>query len=50
MVEQNVKKALAASDRACVLEFGRIRFQDHAATLMGDERVARLYMGLGGAA
>jgi branched-chain amino acid transport system ATP-binding protein len=50
MVEQNVKKALAGSDRACVLELGRIRLQDHAATLMGDERVARLYMGMSGAA
>ena len=48
MVEQNVKKALAASDRACVLELGRIRLQDRASTLIGDERVARLYMGLGG--
>lgn len=49
MVEQNVKKALAASDRACVLELGRIRLQDRAATLIGDERVARLYMGMGAA-
>jgi branched-chain amino acid transport system ATP-binding protein len=48
MVEQNVRKALAASDRACVLELGRIRLQDRAAVLIGDERVARLYMGLGG--
>ena len=31
MVEQNVKKALAVSDRACVLELGRIRLQDRAA-------------------
>ena len=46
MVEQNVKKALAASDRACVLELGRIRLQDRAAALIGDERVARLYMGI----
>ena len=50
MVEQNVKQALAASDRACVLELGRIRLQDRAAALMSDERVARLYMGVGGAA
>ena len=48
MVEQNVKKALAASDRACVLELGRIRLRDRAETLIGDERVARLYMGRGG--
>jgi branched-chain amino acid transport system ATP-binding protein len=50
MVEQNVRKALAASDRACLLELGRIRLQDSARGLIGDERVARLYMGLDGAA
>jgi branched-chain amino acid transport system ATP-binding protein len=50
MVEQNVKKALAASDRGCVLELGRIRLQDRAMALIGDERVARLYMGMSGAA
>jgi branched-chain amino acid transport system ATP-binding protein len=50
MVEQNVKKALNASDRACVLELGRIRLQDRAQVLIGDERVARLYMGMSGAA
>jgi branched-chain amino acid transport system ATP-binding protein len=48
MVEQNVKKALAASDRACVLELGRVSLQDRAQTLIGDERVARLYMGMSG--
>jgi branched-chain amino acid transport system ATP-binding protein len=50
MVEQNVKKALATSDRGCVLELGRIRLQDRAEALIGDERVARLYMGMSGAA
>jgi branched-chain amino acid transport system ATP-binding protein len=50
MVEQNVKKALAVSDRGCVLELGHIRLQDRAAALIGDERVARLYMGMSGAA
>ena len=50
MVEQNVKKALAASDRACVLELGRITLQDRAQALLGDQRVARLYMGMAGAA
>jgi branched-chain amino acid transport system ATP-binding protein len=49
MVEQNVRKALQASDRACVLELGRIRLQDRARALLGDARVARLYMGMGGA-
>jgi branched-chain amino acid transport system ATP-binding protein len=50
MVEQNVKKALAASDRACVLELGRIGLQDRAQALLADQRVARLYMGMAGAA
>jgi branched-chain amino acid transport system ATP-binding protein len=48
MVEQNVKKALAASDCACVLELGRVSLQDRAQTLIGDGRVARLYMGMTG--
>jgi branched-chain amino acid transport system ATP-binding protein len=46
MVEQNVKKALAASDRAFLLELGSVRLQDRAQTLIGNERVARLYMGV----
>ena len=46
MVEQNVKRALNASDRACVLELGSVRLQDGARELMGDERVARIYMGV----
>ena len=45
MVEQNVNKALAISDRGCVMELGRIRLEDRAANLIGDERVKRLYMG-----
>ncbi len=45
MVEQNVKKALEASDRGCVMELGLIRVEDRAARLIDDERVARLYMG-----
>ena len=45
MVEQNVRRALQASDRGIVLELGRARLQDTAAALLGDERVARLYMG-----
>ncbi len=46
VVEQNVKKALFAADRGCVLEIGQIALEDRAATLIGDERVARLYMGV----
>jgi len=45
MVEQNVKKALLASDRACVLDLGRIKLTDRAANLLDDPRVASLYMG-----
>jgi branched-chain amino acid transport system ATP-binding protein len=45
MVEQNVNKALAISDRGYVMELGRIRLEDRAANLVGDERVKRLYMG-----
>ncbi len=47
MVEQNVRRALEAADRGVVLELGRARLQDGAAALLGDERVARLYMGRG---
>lgn len=46
MVEQNVRKALLASDRGYVLEQGRVRFEDRASALIDDERVARLYMGV----
>jgi len=46
MVEQNVKKALEAADRAFLLELGRIRLQDRAQALISNERVARLYMGI----
>jgi len=45
MVEQNVNKALAASDRGYVMELGQIRLEDRAQNLIGDPRVARLYMG-----
>jgi branched-chain amino acid transport system ATP-binding protein len=45
MVEQNVRKALAASDRGCVMTLGEIKLEDAAARLIGDPRVAQLYMG-----
>ena len=48
IVEQNVRRALEASDRGLVLELGEIRIEDDARTLIGDERVTRLYMGRGG--
>ncbi len=46
MVEQNVRRALQASDRGYVLELGEVRLEDRADRLIGDERVARLYMGV----
>ena len=45
MVEQNVKKALSVSDRGGVMELGSLQIQDEAFRLIGDERVARLYLG-----
>ena len=45
MVEQNVNKALAASDRGYVMELGEMRLEDRASRLIGDRRVAQLYMG-----
>ncbi|MEO3997899.1 ABC transporter ATP-binding protein [Mesorhizobium sp. CAU 1732] len=46
MVEQNVKKALMASERGYVLELGQVRIKDDAQALIADERVSRLYMGV----
>jgi branched-chain amino acid transport system ATP-binding protein len=46
VVEQNVRKALETADRGYVLELGRIALEDRAASLIGDERVTRLYMGV----
>lgn len=45
MVEQNIKKALEYSDRVYVLELGEVKIEDSAHNLIGDDRVARLYMG-----
>ncbi|HKQ28926.1 MAG TPA: ABC transporter ATP-binding protein [Burkholderiales bacterium] len=45
MVEQNVKKALAASDRGYVMTLGEIKLEDQARRLIGDPRVEQLYMG-----
>ena len=48
MVEQNVRRALEASDNGYVLELGTIKLKDSAQAMIGDERVVRLYMGRGG--
>jgi branched-chain amino acid transport system ATP-binding protein len=45
MVEQNAKAALAASDYGLVLELGRTRMHDRAATLLADPRVGQLFLG-----
>lgn len=50
LVEQSVKRALAISDRALVMEMGRIVLEDSAAALAADDRVAKLYMGAAGRA
>ncbi|HEV7263539.1 MAG TPA: ATP-binding cassette domain-containing protein [Falsiroseomonas sp.] len=48
LVAQSVKRALAVSDRAVVMEMGRIVLEDSAASLAADDRVAKLYMGAAG--
>jgi branched-chain amino acid transport system ATP-binding protein len=45
MVEQNVRKALARADRACILEQGRIRVEGAARAMLDDEQIGRLYLG-----
>ncbi len=45
LVEQNAKKALAASDRGYVLEAGRNKYEGTGADLLADENVGRLYLG-----
>ncbi len=45
LVEQNVKAALALADRAAVLVEGRERIVAASAELLGDERIAALYLG-----
>ena len=45
LVEQNVKAALALADRAAVLVEGRERIVADCAELLGDERIAELYLG-----
>lgn len=45
LVEQNAKKALAISDRAYVLETGKIVLSGNAKELMNDESVKKAYLG-----
>jgi branched-chain amino acid transport system ATP-binding protein len=46
LVEQNANQALRIADRGYVLENGEVRFEDAAATLLGDDRIRRAYLGL----
>ena len=45
LVEQNVKAALRISDRAYVIEHGRIVIEGDAKALANDPRVAEAYLG-----
>ncbi len=45
MVEQNAKSALEISDYGIVLETGRSRLVGTAASILGDKRVAKLFLG-----
>jgi branched-chain amino acid transport system ATP-binding protein len=46
LVEQNVQHALKLSDRAYVLENGRIVLEGKGSDMLRDERVCRAYMGM----
>jgi branched-chain amino acid transport system ATP-binding protein len=46
LVEQNVRQALATSDRGYVLESGRVILSGTADELLGDDLVARSYLGV----
>jgi ABC-type branched-subunit amino acid transport system ATPase component len=45
MVEQNARRALAMSGRGYVLDLGRNRFEGPGPELLGDPKVAELYLG-----
>ena len=45
LVEQNVKAALAVADRAAILVEGQERIVARCADLVGDARIAELYLG-----
>jgi ABC-type branched-subunit amino acid transport system ATPase component len=47
MIEQNAKRALENSDHGIVLELGRTRIQDCAATILADPRIGQLFLGGG---
>ena len=45
LVEQNARAALKISDRAYVLETGKVRVQGKASELMENEAVKKAYLG-----
>jgi ABC-type branched-subunit amino acid transport system ATPase component len=45
MVEQNARRALGMSDRGYVLDLGQNRFEGSGKDLLGDPKVADLYLG-----
>ena len=45
LVEQNAKKALAISNRAYVLETGKIVLEGDASVLMNDDSIKKAYLG-----
>ena len=44
LAEQNLRFAGAISDRATIIEKGRVRFEGSLATLLADDRVTRAYL------
>jgi branched-chain amino acid transport system ATP-binding protein len=47
LVEQNARLGLAAADRACLIENGRIVGRGAAKAMLGDPAVQRAYLGIG---
>lgn len=45
LVEQNARMTLSISDRAYVLETGRITIEGQAGDLLRDDRVKKAYLG-----
>jgi ABC-type branched-subunit amino acid transport system ATPase component len=45
VVEQRARQALAVSTRGCILDGGKVALEGPAATLLEDEKAARLYLG-----
>ncbi|WP_035714684.1 ABC transporter ATP-binding protein [Azorhizobium doebereinerae] len=45
LIEQRARQALAISQRGAVLDGGKVALEGEAASLLADERAARLYLG-----